>query len=169
LSTNRSRTSFIARKEAMSLSHAYHQPASSLCLLTVPCLVGVGVGLPSRSSPRIVDLTLVMGLTLLPTKPFRFLPVRPRPNQFSFSCLLSSSIFPCASSPDWIEHNTDRHCSIRPTVSVTWEEELSLGLAAGGELNDWKATSCAGLLTTDKFDAARDLPPEVMLPSKVLL
>lgn len=76
------------------------QPASSPCLLTVPCLVGVGVGLPSRSSPRIVELTLPIGLTLLPTKPLRFRPVRPRPSQFNLSCLLSSSILAWASSPD---------------------------------------------------------------------
>lgn len=133
---------------------------SSPCRLTVPCLVGVGVGLPSRSFPRIVEPTLRTGRTRVPTKPLRFRPVRPRPSQFNFNCLLSSSIFVWASSPVWIEHSTDRHCSIRPTVSVTCAEVLSVGLAAGGELKDWNATSCAGLLLVERLETARDLPPD---------
>ena len=115
-----------------------HQPLSrsSLWRLTVPCLVGVGVGLPSRADPRIVDPTERIGRMRVPTKPLRFLPVLPLPSQLSFNCLFSSSILICPSSPVCTEHNTLRHCNIRPTVSVTWALELSVGRAAGGLLND---------------------------------
>ena len=58
--------------------------------------------------------------TLAPTNPFLLRPVRPRPSQFSFSVLVRSSIFSCASSPLCMLTNTLMHCNIRPTVSVTW-------------------------------------------------
>ncbi len=99
----------------------------------VDALVGVGVGLPSAS--RLYELVLGY-LTLVPTKPRRFRPVLPRPSQFSFSSLPNSSILACASSLDCTPASTERHCSIRPTVSVTCDDDLSVGLAAGGDAKD---------------------------------
>jgi hypothetical protein len=110
-------------------------------LFTVPALVGVGVGLPSLSL-TVSTLLSVIGLaTRVPTKPLLFLPVRPLPSQLSFNSFVSSSIFPCASSPLCTDASTLTHCSIRPTVSVTCAELESDGRAAGGELNDSNATS----------------------------
>ena len=152
--------------------HHAATPIISGCLTTVPCLVGVGVGLPSllpsTACPLIVLPILLTGLTRLPTKPFRFRPVLPRPSQFSFSCRLSSSSFCCGPSPDCTEHSTHRHCSIRPTVSVTCLLSVSEGRAAGGLEKDWNATSCAGLLPVDKLLVALLLAPELTVPSSVL-
>jgi hypothetical protein len=55
------------------------------------------------------------------------------------------------------------HWSILPTVSVTCADEVSVGLAVGGDANDWNAISCAGF---DVLDVARDRPAEEP-PSKV--
>lgn len=65
--------------------------------------------------------------TLAPTRPLRFLPVRPLPSQFSFKPLHNSSILRWLSSsllPVELPGVTPTlartlmHCSIRPTVSV---------------------------------------------------
>ena len=65
-------------------------------------------------------------LLLGPTKPCLCLPVLPLPNQLYLSSLLSLLILSCASSLDCNETRTETHCSILPTVSVTFV--LSMGV-----------------------------------------
>lgn len=89
-------------------------------------------------------------LLLGPTNPCLCLPVLPLPSQLYFNSLFSRPIFSCASSPDCKLTSTDTHCSMRPTVSVTFALSMGCWRSKGGALGG--ECKCAMVEAAEELD-----------------